>query len=155
MPVESPSPSVDETLSTLWGLAIGLLLMVGGLWVQQIHQREQVTLKEVQGTVVDTISRRERDATTHQEKITYAPVIEFPVTNDRTRFTGKYESYRVSNGKPVVVRYNPQQPATTAQVVDPLEGWTPWAMVGIGGLSVFWSLTPLLLRWTSGCRRDR
>ncbi len=94
--------------------------------------------------MVDSVSRRERDTTSNQEKITYAPVIEFMLNGDRTRFTGTYESYRPSNGNRVVIRYNPNKPTTTARVVDPLEGWTAWAMFGMGGVSIIFSLGKLL-----------
>lgn len=144
MTAEPQSPNFDEKLSAMIGLMMGLLFIAGGFWVRHIDLREQATLNETQGTVVDTMSRHERDTTNNKEKVTYAPVIEFLANGDRTRFTGRYESYRVSTGNRVVVRYDPQKPTTTARVVDPLEGWTAWSMFGIGGLSVFWSLGTLL-----------
>jgi hypothetical protein len=144
MAIEPQSPNFDEKLSAIIGLVLGLLFVAGGFWVRHIDLREQATFNEAQGTVVDTIARRERDNTNNQEKVTYAPVIEFLANGDRTRFTGKYESYRASNGNRVVVRYDPQKPVTTARVVDPLESWAAWAMFGIGGVSVFWSLGTLL-----------
>lgn len=154
MPSEPQPSNFDEKLSAMIGLVIGLLFIAGGFWVRQIDLREQATLNETQGTVVDIVSRRERNNTNNQEKVTYAPVIEFLANGDRTRFTGRYESYRASKGNRVVIRYDPQKPATTARVVGPLEGWTAWAMFGMGGLSVFWSLSPLLpvQAWFSGKR---
>ncbi len=123
---------------------MGLLFIAGGFGLRQSDLHEQTTLKEAQGVVVDRVSRRERDQTNNQEKVTYAPVIEFLVNGERTRFTGKYESYRSSPGNKVVVRYAPNRPLPTARVVDPLEGPTAWAMLGLGGLSVMFSLGRLL-----------
>lgn len=150
----NPQPNnFDEKLGAIFGLAIGILFILGGFWVRHIDA-QQATLNETQGTVVDSVSRRERNTTNNQEIITYAPVIEFLVDGQPTRFTGKYESYRSSNGHPVVVRYDPKQPAPTARVVDPLEGLTAWGMFGMGGFSVILSLGSLLpLRtWLSGGR---
>lgn len=144
MASNSPNRDWDETLATLFGLGLGLLFMAGGLWVRQRELTERETLQETQGTVVDSVKRRERDSSNNQDKETYAPVIEFSVNGDRTRFTGRYESYRTSNGHQVVVRYDPQQPEKTARVVDPLEGLTPWGMLGLGGFAVVTSLSSLL-----------
>jgi hypothetical protein len=135
-------PNFDERLSAVIGLVLGLLFIVGGFWVRHITLHEQATLNETQGTVVDTVSRREGN--NNQEKVTYAPVIEFLAEGDRTRFTGKYESYRSSHGNKVMVRYNPDQPASTPRVVDPLEDWTTWGMFVIGGIAVIFSLGELL-----------
>ncbi|RCJ21973.1 hypothetical protein A6770_04915 [Nostoc minutum NIES-26] len=141
----------DQKLSAIIGLAIGLLFIGGGFWVRNIVAHERTTLNETRGTVVDSISRRERNSTNNQQTETYAPVIEFLANGERTRFTGNYESYRSSNGHMVVIRYDPKQPITTARVVNPLEGLVCWAMFGIGGLAVVSSLGTLLpVRWSSG-----
>lgn len=141
----------DEKLSASIGLSIGLLFIVGGFWVRNIVAHEGATLNETRGTVVDSISRRDRSNTNNQQKETYAPVIEFLANGERTRFAGNYESYRSSNGQMVVVRYDPKQPISTARVVNPLEGLVPWGMFGMGGLAVISSLGALLpVRWSSG-----
>ncbi|MFN6480675.1 DUF3592 domain-containing protein [Nostoc sp. DedQUE07] len=142
----------DDKLSASIGLAIGLLFIGGGFWVRNIIAREGATLNETRGTVVDSISRRDRSSTNNNEqKETYAPVIEFLANGKRTRFTGNYESYRSSNGQTVVIRYNLQQPISTARVVNPLEGLVPWGMFGMGGLAVVFSVSALLpVRWSSG-----
>ncbi|MDZ8065290.1 MAG: DUF3592 domain-containing protein [Nostoc sp. DedQUE08] len=144
----------DDKLSASIGLAIGLLFIGGGFWVRNIIAHEGATLNETRGTVVDSISRRDRSSTNNndnEQKETYAPVIEFLANGKRTRFTGNYESYRSSNGQTVVIRYNPQQPISTARVVNPLEGLVPWGMFGMGGLAVVFSVSALLpVRWSSG-----
>ncbi|MEH2074868.1 MAG: DUF3592 domain-containing protein [Nostoc sp.] len=142
----------DDKLSAGIGLTFGLLFIAGGFWVRNIVVREGATLNETRGTVVDSISRRDRSSTNNEEKeIYYAPVIEFIANGKRTRFTGNYESYRSSNGHQVVVRYDPKQPINTARVVNPLEGLVPWGMFGMGGLAVVSSLGALLpVRWSSG-----
>ncbi|WP_244918218.1 DUF3592 domain-containing protein [Nostoc linckia] len=141
----------DEKLSAGIGLFLGLLFIGGGFWVRNIVAHEIATLKETRGTVVDSISRRERNSENNQEKETYAPLIEFLANGEPTRFTGSYESYRSSNGKIVVVRYDPKQPIKTARVVNSLEGLVPWAMFGMGGLAVVCSLGAFLpVRWSSG-----
>jgi Protein of unknown function (DUF3592) len=130
-------------------MSIGLLFIAGGFWVRNIVLHEGATLKETQGTVVDSISHSDRSNTKNQQKETYAPVIEFLVNGKRTRFTGNYQSYRSSNGHVVVVRYDPKQPISTARVVNPLEGLVPWGMFGMGGLAVVYSLGALLpVRWS-------
>ncbi|MDZ8084947.1 MAG: DUF3592 domain-containing protein [Nostoc sp. DedQUE12b] len=141
----------EDKLSASIGLAIGLLFIGGGFWVRNIITYESATLNETRGTVVDSISRRDRSSTNNNEqKETYAPVIEFLANGKRTRFTGNYESYRSSNGQMVVIRYNPQQPITTARVVNPLEGLVPWGMFGMGGLAVVFSVGALLpIHWSS------
>ncbi|MDZ8104369.1 MAG: DUF3592 domain-containing protein [Nostoc sp. DedQUE12a] len=141
----------DEKLSAGIGLFLGLLFIGGGFWVRNIVAQEIATLKETRGTVVDSISRRDRSSKNNQEKETYAPVIEFLANGEPTRFTGSYESYRSSNGKIVGVRYDPKQPIKTARVVNPLEGLVPWGMFGMGGLAVVCSLGAFLpVRWSSG-----
>ncbi|MEH1812381.1 MAG: DUF3592 domain-containing protein [Nostoc sp.] len=141
----------DDKLSASIGLAIGLLFIGGGFGVRNIIAHEGTTLNETRGTVVDSISRRDRSSTNNNEqKETYAPVIEFLANGKRTRFTGNYESYRSSNGQIVVIRYNPKQPISTARVVNPLEGLVPWGMFGMGGLAVVFSVGALLpIRWSS------
>lgn len=144
-PAPQPTSSNGEAkLSAAIGLVLGLLCLAGGLWVRRIEAHQQATLQETQGTVVDSVSRRERDSDRNQDRITYAPVIEFWVDDQPIRFTGKYDSYRLSNGNSAIVRYRPDQPQTTARTVDPLEGLTAWAMFGMGGLAILFSLPPFL-----------
>lgn len=154
MTVNPQANNWDEKLSAIIGLVLGLLFIGGGAWVRQMNRYEQATLTETQGTVVDIVKRRDRDSSSNQDKETYAPVIEFQVNDQPIRFTGRYESYRSSNGHPVVVRYNPDQPALTAREVDPFEGLTAWGMFGMGGLAVVCSLGPLLPlpTWLKGGR---
>ncbi|GEM_PF-1532652 len=144
MTLTPPPKDPEEIFSAIFGLVLGLLFIAGGVWVRHIETHERATLTETQGTVVDSVKRRERSTTDNQEKDTYAPVIEFLDNGDRTRFTGKYVSYRSSNGHNVVVRYDPAQPTTTARVVEPLEGLTAWGMFGMGGAVVIFSLGELL-----------
>lgn len=134
---------LDRKLSAVIGLVLGVLFLAGGFWVRQIDIHERTMFHETQGTVVDRVSRRERNSN-NQEKITYAPVIEFPIKGDRVRFVGRYESYRFSEGESVVVRYDPKQPTMTARVVAPLEDWTAWGMFGLGGLSIVFNLSKLV-----------
>ena len=154
MNFKSPQGNLDEKLSAIFGLVIGVLFVAGGFWVRSIEATDRATLKETQGTVVDSVRRRERDTSTNQERETYAPVIEFLVDGQPIRFTGKYESYRSSKGNGVVVRYDPKQPTSTARVVDPLEGLTAWGMFGVGGVATIFSLGTLLpiRRWVSDRR---
>lgn len=148
MSLSSPK-SFDDLLSTALGIVIGLVLIGSGFWVRSINAHQRATLTETRGTVVDSVSRRDRSSTDGQAQATYAPVIEFLVNGDRVRFTGKYESYRLSRGHVVVVRYDPEQPTTTAQTVEPLEDLVPWSLWGMGGMSLFFSLGALLpwLTW--------
>ncbi|WP_392532255.1 DUF3592 domain-containing protein [Nostoc sp. C117] len=140
----------DDKLSAIIGLSIGLLFIGGGFWVRNIVTYERTTLKETQGTVVDSVTRRERNSSNNQQTETYAPVIEFLANGERTRFTGNYESYRSSKGHIVVLRYDPKQPIKTVRVVNPLEGLVSWGMFGMGGLAVVSSLGKLLpVRWSS------
>lgn len=151
----SPRPqhnNLDEKLSAIVGLVVGVLFMAGGFWVRQIDTHQRATLSETQGIVVNDVSRRERYQTTHSERETYAPVIEFLANGEPIRFTGNYQPYRLSKGHVVLVRYDPSQPESTARVVEPLEGLTAWGMFGVGGLSLILSLGALLpgRRWFSG-----
>ncbi|MBG1245581.1 DUF3592 domain-containing protein [Nostoc sp. NZL] len=144
----------DDKLSAIIGLVIGLVFIFGGFWVRNKVAHERAMLIEAEGTVVDSISRRERDS---KDKLieTYAPVIEFLAKSDRIRFIGNYESYRSSNGNKVVVRYEPKQPQTTAFVVNPLEGLVDVGMFGMGGLVIVSSLGKVLpIRWSSGGQAD-
>ncbi|MGA7934023.1 MAG: DUF3592 domain-containing protein [Kovacikia sp.] len=148
--------NLEEKLSAIIGLVLGILFIAGGFWVRSIEAHDRATLQETQGTVVDHIRRRDRATSTQQERETYAPVIEFLDNGQPTRFTGNYESYRTSQGNRVVVRYDPTQPTNTARVVDPLEGLTTWGMFGLGGLATICSLGTLLsIRpWFSGEQRS-
>ncbi len=144
MKLRRHQPTFEEKLSAIIGLVLGLTLMAVAAWAQRQDWYEQQTMKETQGIVVDSVSRRERDSTSNQDKVTYAPVIEFQVNGQPVQFTGWYESYRWSNGRTVAVRYDADQPATTAKVVDPLAGLVPWLVMGMGGFAVVCSLGTFL-----------
>ncbi|MBW4641665.1 MAG: DUF3592 domain-containing protein [Goleter apudmare HA4340-LM2] len=145
----------DDKLSAIIGLVIALIFIAVGFWVRNKVAHERATLTETQGTVVDSLSRRERDSN-DRPKETYAPVIEFLIKGDRIRFTGYYESHRASKGNTVVVRYDPQQPATTARIVEPFEGLAHWMAFGMGGLLVVSSVGKVLpIRWSSDGKSDQ
>ena len=144
MKLKRYQPTFEEKLSAVIGLVLGLTLMTVAAWARHRDLYEQETLRETQGVVVDTVSRRERDTTTNQDKVTYAPVIQFQANGQPVQFTGWYESYRWSNGRVVAVRYDADEPATTAKVVDPLGSLIPWLVIGMGGFAVVCSLGSLL-----------
>ncbi|MBD2250757.1 DUF3592 domain-containing protein [Nostoc parmelioides] len=125
----------EDIFSGILGLVIGCVFIGGGFLVGNQVTQERATLKQTQGTVVDSLRRRERDSKDKQKE-TYAPVVEFLVKGDRIRFTGNYQSSRSSNGKIVAVRYDPKQPRTTARLVDFYEDLLPWMSFGMGGLSL-------------------
>lgn len=141
---KSQSFSFEDKLGACIGMVIGLMFIGVGFWVRHLDAWEQATLVEAQGTVIDCVSRRERRTTDDREVEVFAPVIEFLVKGDRTRFTGSYQSYCLSQGKTVVVRYDPNQPATTARLVEPLDRIWSWVAFGTGGLVIISSLRPLL-----------
>ncbi|MCM1981791.1 DUF3592 domain-containing protein [Lyngbya confervoides] len=147
MGFKSHPVNFEDQLSALIGLVIGLVFIGAGGWVQQRNLLEQTHWVEAQGTIVETVSRRERDG--DSEETTYAPVIEFEVNGDPARFIGKYESYRLSRGNQMLIRYDPTQPEKTARVIEPLEGAVPWTILGLGGLvivSSLWKVIPV--RWS-------
>ena len=136
------APASRDKFGALFALVIGLLFVVGGFWLRNNDVRERATLRETQGTVVDAVSRRERE--NGNDKLTYAPIIEFMANGDRTRFTGSFDTSRLSNGNIVVVRYHPANAAASARVVDAFEGLVPWSMIGIGGCAMLAGLGGLL-----------
>ncbi|MGP1386068.1 MAG: DUF3592 domain-containing protein [Thainema sp.] len=144
MKLKRYQPTFEEKLSAIIGLALALTLIAVAAWAQRRDLYEQETMRETQGVVVDSVSRRERDTTRNQDKLTYAPVIEFQANGQSVRFTGWYESYRWSNGRVVAVRYDADEPATTAKVIDPLAGLIPWLVIGMGGFAAVCSLGTLL-----------
>ena len=131
---QTPVAQPARGLGIVFAFLAGLLFIAGGLWVRGRDAQERRTLIETSGTIVDSLSRTERSD--GNSKVTYAPVIEFAANGDRTRFTGSYDSSKLSNGNTVVVRYDPANIAASARVVDSLEGLTPWAMIGMGIFSV-------------------
>jgi hypothetical protein len=136
----------DEKLSATIGLVIGLLFLGAGYGVNRLTAYRQATFTETQGTVVDSLYRR--DLT--QNRDTYAPVIEFRANGEPTRFIGSYETFRSSNGHRVAVRYNPERPAATAEIINPLEDWVPWGVGGLGGAAAIASLAALIpVRWSA------
>lgn len=151
MKLKRHHPTFEEKLSAIIGLFLGLTLMAVAVWAQRKDVYEQQTMRETQGIVVDSVSRRERDTTSTQDKVTYAPVIEFQVNGQPVQFTGWYESYRWSNGRVVAVRYDADQPDATAKVIDPVAGLVLWLVIGMGGFTVAYSLGAFLpVRLSSG-----
>ena len=143
----NPEPekmSSQDKFNAIFGLVMGLLFIAGGVWAHNNEAYQRATLIQTEGIVVDRVSRRERDYNNDGYKETYAPVVEFLVKGDRVRFTGNYDSSRPSNGNSVIVRYDPNQPVTTAKIVHPFQSLTAWGMFGMGGLSIFFSLELLL-----------
>lgn len=132
----------EDKWSGIYLVIFGLLMIGGGFYINNQIKYERATLTETQGKVVDIVHRRERDSKDKQ-KDTYAPVIEFSAKDNPVRFTGRYDSYRVSNGKIVAVRYDPKHPETTARQVQELESLTPWGVFGMGGLSLIYGLSQL------------
>lgn len=140
--------TTDEWLSAALTLVLGLAFIAGGLWVRAIEAREQARLVETTGTVVDAVSRWKTDS--RGTRMIYAPVVEFHVTGDPARFTGTYQDFRLSNGQTLIVRYDPDDPADTARVVDPLESLTAWAMFVMGGFILISGLLPVVREWLKG-----
>lgn len=143
MNVKLRQVTFEDKFSGILGVMIGVVFIGTGFWVNNKFTHEQATLTQTQGRVVDTVHRRERDSK-NKEKDTYAPIIEFVVQGDPVRFTGRYESYRASNGKIVAVRYDPKQPVTTAREVQSFESLAPWVAFGMGGLSLISGVRQLL-----------
>jgi hypothetical protein len=140
----------EDKWSGIYLVLFGLLMIGGGFYANNQITHERATLTETQGRVVDIVHRRERDSKDKQ-KDTYAPIIEFIAKDDPVHFTGWYDSYRVSKGKIVAVRYDPKQPATTAREVQEFESLAPWLIFGMGGLSLVSGLRQLSpIRLSSG-----
>jgi len=137
-------PGAEGRFGAVFLLVAGLLFIAGGFWVRHQEARERVTMLETQGTVVDSVKRRDHDNSTGKDTDAYAPVIEFQVNGSPTRFTGSWTSYQQSKGSQEVVRYDPKAPAATARVVDALEGLTPWAVFAMGGAALISGLRQLL-----------
>jgi len=137
-------PASASRFGAIFTVVVGLLFVGGGGWLRNGEARERVTLREAQGTVVDSVKRRDRDNRTGKDVESYAPVIEFQLNGTPTRFTGSYVSFRQSNGNSVVVRYDPSSPAATARVVEALERLTSWGMFVLGGLALLSGLGDLL-----------
>jgi hypothetical protein len=143
---------MGNKFSGAFGVVIGLVFISAGLWMRRDEAREQATLVETQGTVVDTVKGRDHDNRTGKDSTTFSPVIEFQVDGKPVRFTGSKTSSQESNGNRCVVRYYPKSPAATARVVDALEGLTPWAMFVMGALSLASGLRELFRRASSASR---
>jgi hypothetical protein len=126
----------EERWKTGFTLLLGLLAVSGGLWVRSLELRERAETHDIQGVVVGTEEIRRRDHQRNEDRITYAPVIEFQVRNKPVRFQGVEASYRASTGNKVLVRFDPSAAAESPRVVDPLEGLTPWALCGLGGMAI-------------------
>jgi hypothetical protein len=125
-------------------LVVGLLLVLGGVWMRNVEARERVTLRETQGTVVASVKGREHNNSTGKDTDSYAPVIAFQADGAAIRFTGSRESFKQSDGNKVIVRFDPANPAATARVVDSSEGLVPWSLFALGGFSLLTGLGELL-----------
>jgi hypothetical protein len=118
--------------------AVGLAFLAGGWWVHRNDSHQRVHWMETAGTIVDRDIWRQRDLGKKDflqpdtYTVTYAPVVEFTVNQRKLRFKGSYDSTPPSLGNQVVVRYDPAAPESSARVVDPFEGLTPWAMAALG-----------------------
>ncbi|WP_341531561.1 DUF3592 domain-containing protein (plasmid) [Nostoc sp. UHCC 0302] len=132
----------EDKWNGVYLVLFGLLMMGAGFYANNQITHEHATFTQTQGKVIDIVHHRERDSK-DKLKDTYAPIIEFPAKGALIRFTGRYESYRASNGKIVAVRYDPKQPATTAHEVQSFESFTPWAAFSMGGLSLIFGLCRL------------
>lgn len=145
----------DDKLSAIIGLVIALIFIAVGFWVRNQVAYERANLTQTEGTVVDTLSRRERDSNDRQKE-TYAPVVEFLIKGDRIRFTGYYDSHRPSKGNTVTVRYDPKQPATTAKIVQPFDHLAHWMAFGMAGALLVSSVGKVLpIRWSSDGNSDQ
>jgi hypothetical protein len=144
MDTPTQTPPSRNSFGAVFSVVVGVLFVVGAVWLRNVEARERVTLHETSGTVVDSLKHREHNNTTGKDSDSYEPVIEFQVNGVPTRFTGSRESYQQSNGNQVVVRYDPGSPATTARVVDAFEGLVPWTMFGMGGIGLLSGLGELL-----------
>lgn len=155
MPLQYQPRTLNEKLSGTIGIVLSLLLIAGGFWARSSIVTERASFIEVEGTVVDTVSRRERNSSDKSEKEVYAPVIEFVVGKDRVRFTGRYQTFREVEGRTVRVRYDPQHPEKSAKVPYDLEEWTHWGMFALGGFSLVYNAGLLLpIRWSSSKERE-
>jgi hypothetical protein len=146
---QHPEPlDFEDKMSTAIGLFIGLIFVMLGLWLRNMHQQEQATSVETKGTVVDTIQRKERDKA-NREITTYAPVVEFSINSgvetpgNQRRFTGYSGTSSMSNGSVVTVLYNPNNPVNTARIAQPQEFLASWWMFGLGGVSTIAGLLRL------------
>ncbi|MCM1984009.1 DUF3592 domain-containing protein [Lyngbya confervoides] len=145
MAFKSHSLTFEDQLGAVIGVLIGSSLMGVGLWAQglEAHQREHWV--ETSGQIVDSVRYYDRQ----ENETTYAPVIQFEINGDPARFTGSYQRYRLSEGKQVVVRYDPNDPVETARIVDSFDGIAPWAGFGLGAASLIAGLGRLLpFRWS-------
>ena len=125
-------------------LVVGLVFILGGVWVRHIEARERVTMIEAQGVIVDSVKHRERDNSTGKDKDTYEPVIEFRANGAPVRLSGSRESYEQSKGNRVAVRFDPRSPATTAYVAGGFDGLVSWAVFAMGGIGLVSGVRELL-----------
>lgn len=141
---------IDRSITAIVGLLSGGILLAGAAWAYRQDSHERQFWRQTDGTVVDTVSRRERNYDDDTYETKYASVIEFEATGDRVRFIGSYSTSRASQGNVVTVRYDPNQPSQ-ARVVDPFEWLSFWFAVGMGGSTLIVGLkaaSPVRLRWT-------
>lgn len=150
MGTSAPPSTFDRKFSAILGLVIGAVFIGGGFWVRAREAREQATMVETQGTVIDTVPRRIRNNSTGKDVDGFEPVIEFQVNGSPIRFNGTWVTFRESKGNRSVVRYDPKDPAATARVIDALEGLTQWAVFAMGALSLASGLRGLFRRSESG-----
>lgn len=119
---------IDRLISNGVALLAGVVLVGAGLWLRSNDAREQATQVEVRGAVVDSVKRRDVD----RKQDTFAPVIEYEAAGQKLRVTGAYETFRQSEGNPVVVRFDPANPEGTAHVIGALDGLVPAGVIALG-----------------------
>ncbi len=56
------------------------------------------------------------------------------MNGDRVQYIGAEKTYRFSNGKVVIIRYDPKQPDQAARVVKPFDRWAPLTVMALGGV---------------------
>ena len=132
MRIVSRPISFDDKLSALINLMIGVVLIGTGLWVRQKDADERHHWVETQGVVIKSISRQLPKST----DTTYAPVIEFEANGDRAQYIGAEKSYQFSEGKTVIIRYDPERPNEAARVIKPFDKFAPFAIMILGGTCV-------------------
>jgi hypothetical protein len=133
------------TATVIFTLLAGLGFIIGGVIVNRLEAREIATLREVQGTVVGSETRRETDPDDRNKtREVFAPVIEVRDADRVFRFTGASSTSRLADGLTRVVRYDPARPTASARMVDPLEGLTAYGMWGMGAILFFLGLRTLI-----------
>lgn len=148
----------EDWIKLAMGLALGVSIAGLGLWMLALEARERAATVETRGMIVATAARTEPDPDrAGWNRTVYAPVIEFPLPQTASlaggygRFNGRFEPYRASEGKAVVVRYQPASPWQTARVVEPLEDLGSLGAIGLGAAAL--AATALEARKVRAARR--